>query len=143
MKTVTILGTITAVFVIASMANPAPVPEPPGRAVVTIAPTSLIFNTPRVRVTSDRDEPVDVGYLILESGQLGELGSVPGLATSTFAIPEGVSIQLVVQPVGRLSVPFVSEPVWADSKTDVAIRVSEHIDRSTVSLGELNVVTVR
>ncbi len=141
MKTVTLYGVFAAVLAFGAFA--VAISGSDGRAVVTITPVTEPLVTPRVRVTNDRNGPVDVWYRTEESGVRNRLGLVQRFATETYELSlEDGPIQLIVRPAGTQNTSFITERLDLNSKSDVSLRVDELIDRSTVVVTELDVVHV-
>lgn len=97
--------------------------------------------TPRVRVANDRPDALDVWFVAVGSDDLQHLGSVPGLATETFAVPMTVRVmRIVVQPQGINGKPYVTGDITVDLQTDVSVTVAIDLDRTKVLVSTLDVV---
>jgi hypothetical protein len=91
----------------------------PGRGVITLGPLEAPLLPPRVRVANDRSDVVNVFYVVEATGAWRRLGSVSGMATEAFQVPESVgTIRLVLAPVGSEEA-FVSGWIGVDEGTDM------------------------
>lgn len=108
--------------------------------VITVGPTETALLPPRVQVLNDRIETIVVSYVVAGSSQAQELGTVPALARATFELPlEPCSIKLIVET--RLGPSeFVTGTMEVGSSTDIELQVSGELDRSIVTVGELELV---
>jgi hypothetical protein len=109
-------------------------------AVITLGPLEPPLLPPRVRVTNDRSDTVTVFYVVEGMGMWRRLGSVSGMATETFQVPEDLgTVRFALAPAGEQA-PFVTGWIRMDARTDVAVHAAEDIARSLVTVQVLRVV---
>jgi len=108
-------------------------------AVVTLGPVEAPLPTPRVRVSNDHPDSVDVWYV--EAGDAKSatrLGWVSGNATRTFLLPEDAgTIRLVAARRG--SQPFVTGGIEVGLDTDIGVELTPKLEASGVEVSELKV----
>jgi hypothetical protein len=109
-------------------------------AVVTLGPLEAPLLPPRVRVSNDRSDPVNVFYVVEGTGVWQRLGSVSGMATETFQVPEDVGTIRFVLAVAGGEDAFMSGWIRVDEGTDAAVEAAEEIEESQVAVGVVRVV---
>ena len=105
--------------------------------VVTVGSVDDPLLTPRVCVTNDRLDPVDVWIWSEDSDHGTRLGFVAAVATQTFRLPDGTSAaRFAIRPLGSKDRYFTGE-FSVDVTTDVHIRIARGLDGSSISVTEL------
>ena len=131
----------TAGIIVLALALLSLVPETKEPApVITVGPTEDALLPPRVQVLNDQTETIVVSYVVDGSTQTQELGAVPAQTRETFELPlEPCSIKLIVAT--RLGDnEFVTSTIDVGLNTDIELEVTSELDRSTVTVGELDLV---
>ncbi len=134
------LAKVTGVIVLAvALLSLVPETKEP-TPVITVGPTETALLPPRVQVLNDRIEPIVVSYVVAGSTRAQELGTVPALARETFELPlEPCSIELIVET--RLGdTEFVTGTIEVGLNSDIELEVASELDRSIVTVGELDLV---
>jgi hypothetical protein len=115
--------------------------ERPNTAVVTLGPLEAPLPTPRVRVSNDHRDTVDVWYVrVGDPKSVRRLGWVADSATWTFQLPGDADvIRLVVAP-GDGSTPLVTAAIDVGPDTDIGVELRPDLQAVSLEVRTLEVI---
>ncbi len=104
-------------------------------------PTDRFVATPRITVSNDYGEAVEVWMVSVDNRLHLELGSVPAHATRTFQLRRTrVPLKFVVLPAGTEEDRYVSRVIVLGETTTVRVRIAPRLQASLEHVSEQEVV---
>ncbi len=110
------------------------------RPVVTIGSPEAPLPPPRVRVRNNHATAVQVAYATVDGHEPHLVGTVPGLATKTFPLPERLSVMRIVVQAEADGERFLTGEIPCDGDTDITVNVASPLEQSVVEVARLPVI---